>query len=129
MRLAYQAHLRWKHNMSPGRLIQVGQEGVSKFSRQRAYSVNFHPDALCQQPRFIFVHQGLLEWEEGSIVAVMVNPAADNVDLIDFRLPHDARRLSHRGGDGEQVVYPLFSGLRLMRNTALFNQPSMPDQK
>jgi hypothetical protein len=47
-------------------------------------SINFYPDALGQETFFIFVYQGMLKWEKGTIITMVMDPTADNINLIDL---------------------------------------------
>lgn len=111
--------------MFQGHLVR----GLGLRGEQSSRGFDFHPDALREQMRFIGIGEGGLDGEEGTVVAVMVNPAADNVDLIDVGLPDDARRLAKRDGRLQKLAHRLLNAFGRVYHAALLNQATVPDQE
>src|SRR6266567_2884966 len=82
-------------------------------------SLNLNPYPLSQQACFILICEGLLEGEESAFVAVVVYPAADNVDLIDLRLTYDTGRVTQFSGQCQQFADGQFHRIWLVRDRAL----------
>ncbi len=61
-------------------------------------SIDFYPDALSQETFFILVRQSGLKRKKGSIIAMVMDPTADNIDLIDFSLTNNGRCCSQQAG-------------------------------
>src|SRR5579859_291197 len=102
-----------------------------RLSKQRksTNSINSIPHIAQEQVGCGVVGQGMLEGEEGTVIAVAVNPAADNVDLIYFSLANNIGWSAHSSGQRQQFVASLLQLLPLMRNRALLHQTTMTDQE
>ncbi|TMB84263.1 MAG: hypothetical protein E6J48_02595 [Chloroflexi bacterium] len=59
-----------------------------------AGGVYFDPDALGEETALMGVGEGRLQGEEGTVIAVVVDPAADDVDLIYLGFTDDTGRVS-----------------------------------
>src|SRR5437588_533752 len=46
---------------------------------QSSNSIHLNPNLLCQSTFLIFIHQGMLEREEGAIITMPVDPATDDI--------------------------------------------------
>ncbi|SRR6266496_1531298 len=60
---------------------------------QSTHSINLGPDTLHQTLGFLLVSQNMLEGKEGTIIAMTMNPATDDIDLIHFSFADDVGRL------------------------------------
>src|SRR5712692_12053338 len=85
----------------------------------RTGGVHLNPDALSQQACLILICEGLLEGEEGAFVAVVVYPAADNVDLVDLRLTYNTGWVTQFSGHCQQFAGGQFHRIWLVRDRAL----------
>src|SRR5258708_21710504 len=94
-----------------------------------ARHVYLNPYPLSQQVCLILISEGLLEGEEGAFVAVVVYPAADNVDLIDLRLAYNTGRVTQFSGHCQQFADGQFHRIWLVRDRALLQQAAMANEE
>src|SRR5258708_30118145 len=74
---------------------------------------------------FLTIAEGGLQREKGAIVAMAVNPATDNVNLVNLGFTDDIGRITQRGSQGQKVVDSVLHSPCLMLNACLLNQAAM----
>src|SRR5260370_30597659 len=99
------------------------------YSEQTSYSLNLHPDALGEQVRFVGVGQRGLHGEEGAVVAMMMYPAANDIDLVNLSLPNDMGRLAQDSSCLQQLTHGLLHMFWCVLDAALLDQAPMTDQE
>ncbi len=91
--------------------------------------INLLPDLLTKSLRLLFSGQGLMKREKGTIIAMAVNPAANNINLVNLGFPNNCRSIAQRTSIRQQIQQRLLHCLLLMRGRALLNQATMANQK
>src|SRR5258707_15877985 len=75
---------------------------------------------------FLTIAEGGLQREKGAIVAMAMNPATDNVDLVNLGFTDDVGGIAQRGSQGQKLVDSVLHSPCLMLNACLLNQAAMP---
>src|ERR1700730_307192 len=77
---------------------------------------------------FLTIAEGGLQREKRAIVAMAVNPATDNVNLVNLGFTDDIGRITQRDSQGQKLVDSVLHSPWLMLNTCLLNQAGMADE-
>src|SRR6266566_1434128 len=94
-----------------------------------AGGVYFDPDALGEETALMGVGEGRLQGEEGTVIAVVVDPAADDVDLIYLGFTDDTGRVSQCRCHIQELEDGLLHLLRLVWDALLLYEAAMAHQK
>src|SRR6266700_7102580 len=90
-----------------------------------ASSFYLMPYMISEQLHFLLIGKCVMEGKEGTIIAVTMYPATDNINLVNFGLADDIRGIAQTFGDRDQLTNRAAHRLGIMWHTTLIYQAAM----